>query len=112
MQITGQFLIIKEGKVELGKILSVKPADKEHLPAPVYPLLFLGILLILFLHPLCSLLFLAPAAWLTACHSRKAPYAAVTVCTAASTYIVKLSDSGQLKELEAAICKAKYGGKT
>ncbi len=112
MRIDGQFLITEQGKVELGKILSVKAADKDYLPASVLPLLLVGILLILLLHPLCSLLFLAPAASLTACNSRKAPYAAVTVCTAASTYMVKVSDSGQLKELEAAICKAKSGGKT
>lgn len=107
MQIAGQLLITEQGTVELSKILSVKPADQDYLPAPVYPLLLLGALLILFLHPLCSLLFLVPAAWLAACGSRKAPCAAVTVCTASTTYVVKLSDSGQFKELEAAICKAK-----
>jgi hypothetical protein len=112
MQIDGQFLITEEEKVELGKILSVKAADKDYLPASVLPLLLVGILLILLLHPLCSLLFLAPAAWQTACNSRKDPYAAVTVCTAASTYMVNVSDSGQIKELEAAICKTKCGGKT
>ena len=107
MQLTEQFLITEKGQFELSKILSVKPAEQDCLPAPVYPLLLLGALLILFLHPLCSLLFLVPAAWLAACGRRKAPCAAVTVCTASTTYVVKLSDSGQFKELEAAICKAK-----
>lgn len=107
MQLTKQFLITEEGKFELSKIVSVKLREEEYLPMCVYPLLVPGVLLILFLHPLCSLLFLVPAAWLAACGSRKAPCATVTVCTASTTYVVKLSDSGQFKELEAAICKAK-----
>lgn len=106
MRLTEQFLITEEGRFELSKIVSVRLTEEEYLPAPVYPLLVLGILLILFLHPLCSLLCL-PAAWLAVCRKRKAPRAVVTVCTASVTHVVKLSDSGQFKELEAAISKAK-----
>jgi hypothetical protein len=111
MRLTGQHLITQEGKLELSKILSARLTEEEYLPAPVYPLLLLGILLILLLHPLCSLAFLIPAAWFTICHSRKAPCAVVTVCTASTTHVVKLADKEEFKELEAAISKARSSGK-
>lgn len=107
MQLTEQFLVTGEGRLELNKILSVRLTEAEYLPAPVYPFLLLGIILILLLHPLCSLLFLIPAAWFAACHKRRVPYAVVTVCTAATTQVLRLSDIGEFKALEAAITKAK-----
>jgi hypothetical protein len=111
MRLTEQFLVTEEGKFELNKIVSAKLTEEEYLPAPVYPLLVLGILLIVFLHPLCSLLFLIPATWLAVCHTRKAPCAMVIVSTASVTQAVKLSDKGQFQELEAAISKAKSSRK-
>lgn len=111
MRLTEQFLITEEGQFELSKIVSVRLTQEEYLPAPVYPLLVLGILLILFFHPLCSLLCLVPAAWFAVCHKRKVPRAVVTICLASVTHVVKLSGSGQLKELEAAISKAKSSRK-
>jgi len=111
MRLTGQHLITQEGKLELSKILSAKLTEEEYLPAPVCPLLLLGILLIIFLHPLCSLACLVPAAWFAVCHSRKVPCAVVTVCTASTTHVVKLADKGEFKELEAAISKAKSSRK-
>lgn len=111
MRLTEQFLITEKGQFELSKIVSVRLTEEEYLPAPVYPLLVLGILLIVFQHPLRSLLCLVPAAWFAACHKRKAPRAVVTVCLASVTHAVKVSDSGQFKELEAAISKAKSSRK-
>jgi hypothetical protein len=111
MRLTEQFLITEEGQFELSKIVSVKLTQEEYLPAPVYPLLVFGILLILFFHPLCSLSCLIPAAWFAVCHKRKAPRAVVTVCLASVTHVVKVSDSEQFKELEAAISKAKSSRK-
>ncbi|WP_417911637.1 hypothetical protein [Candidatus Electronema sp. TJ] len=111
MQLTKQFLITEEGKFELSKIVSVKLREEEYLPMCVYPLLVPGVLLILFFHPLCSLSCLIPAAWFAVCHKRKVPCAVVTVCTAATTQVVKLSSKGQLQELEAAISKAKSDSK-
>ncbi len=96
-------------KPEPDKILSVKQIEVDYLPAAVYPLLVLGILLIIFLHPLCSLLFLVPAGCLTVCHRRKARRALVTVHTPSGTYMVNLSEC---KELEAAINKDKSSGKS
>ncbi|WP_417915506.1 hypothetical protein [Candidatus Electronema sp. JM] len=106
MRLTEQFLITEAGKFELRKILSAKLTEEERLPVLVWPLLVLGVLLILLLHPLCSLLCLVPAAWLAVC-KRKVPCAAVTVCTASTAYVIRLSDKGQFQELEAAINKAK-----
>jgi hypothetical protein len=111
MRLTERFLITEEGQFELSKIVSVKLTEEEYLPVCVYPFLVLGILLILFLHPLCSLLCLVPATWLAVCHKRKAPRAVVTVCLASVTHVVKVSDSRQFKELEAAISKAKSSRK-
>lgn len=107
MRLTEQFLITEAGQFELRKIVSVQLTEEEYLPVPVYPLLVLGILLILFFHPLCSLSCLIPAAWFAVCHKRKVPRAVVTVCLASVTHVVKLSNKGQLQELEAAISKAK-----
>jgi hypothetical protein len=103
-----QFLIMPGEKPDQDKILSVKQIEVDYLPAAVYPLLVFGVLLIIFLHPLCSLLFLIPAGWLTVCHRRKARRAQVTVYTASGTYVVNLSEC---KELEAAINKDKSSGK-
>lgn len=111
MRLTGQHLITQEGKLELSTILSARLTEEEHLPALVCPLLLIGILLILLLHPLCSLACLVPAAWLVACHNRKVPCAVVTVRTASTTYVVRLADKAEFKELEAAISKAKSSGK-
>ncbi len=106
MRLTEQLMITEAGQFELRKIVSAKLTEEERLPAPVRPLLVLGVLLILLLHPLCSLLCFAPAAWLAVCR-RKVSCAAVTVCMASNTYVVRLSDKGQFQELEAAISKAK-----
>ncbi len=107
VQVTDQFLVVRNEKFEISKIISAKPAPAARPPCAVCALLLCGCILIMLFHPLCSLPFIAAAAYFVIVHDKKPCRIILTVSTAATTQVFTGLDAKMLSKLEDAICNAK-----